>query len=148
MSTFISGIVTQLQSAVDTIDAAGEYYVSQSEIEELRETLSGLITDLEGEPMKGTPHRVFGESWGGGYLGHHTSIAEQHVQDARARVISGLGDFREAVVNAERLAVEADGDVADRWRALAGAPLIVDTATMNEGSSSLSQPDLSDSSTH
>lgn len=142
-----TGIISDLQGAVDVIAATGEYFVSEQEIAELRDTLSGLISDLESDPMSTTAGRVFGESWGGGYLAHHTSIAERHLRDNELDVLEGLNDFRGAVVSAERLAVETDGGVADRLRALADAPLIVDTSRMDDGASCLSQPDLTDNET-
>ncbi len=144
MATFFSGLVSSLQDAVDTIDAAGEYYVSQQEIADLRDNLTRLIADLEGQAAPATSQRVFGESTGGHFVGHHTNVAERHVREELGRVNAGLAGFREAVVHAERLAVETDGGVADRLRALADAPMVIDAPHLSEESGALSDPDFRD----
>ena len=145
MTPFFSGLVSSLQDAVDTIDAAGEYYVSQQEVADVRTNLTRLISELESEPPPSTATRVFGESSGGHFVGHHTTIAERHVREELGRVNVGLTGFREAVVHAERLAVETDGSVADRLRALAEAPMVIDGPNVNDGAGPLSDPDFHDS---
>ena len=145
MTPFFSGLMTSLQDAVDTIDAAGDYYVSQQEVADLRSNLTRLISDLESQPPPATATRVFGESMGGHFVGHHTSIAERHVREELGRVNAGLAGFREAVVHAERLAVETDGSVADRLRALADAPMVIDDPHLPDGSTALTDPDFHDS---
>jgi hypothetical protein len=51
------------------------------------------------------------------------------------------------VTYAERTAVETDGDIADRLRALAAAPIVVDSGTVADGSSCVDQPDLTTNDT-
>ena len=145
MTPFFSGLVSSLQDAVDTIDAAGEYYVSQQEVADVRANLTRLISGLEEERPPATATRVFGESTGGHFVGHHTSIAERHVREELGRVNAGLTGFREAVVHAERLAVETDGSVADRLRALADAPVVIDAPHLADQSAALTDPDFHDS---
>lgn len=145
MTPFFSGLVTSLQDAVDTIDAAGEYYVSQQEVADVRANLTRLISELESEAPPATATRVFGESTGGHFVGHHTTIAERHVREELGRVNAGLTGFREAVVHAERLAVETDGNVADRLRALADAPVVIDDPQLADGAGALTDPDFHDS---
>jgi hypothetical protein len=143
----MGGLIDGLQGALDTVDALGEYMVSHAEIENLRSLLNGLIEDLEAEPMDRTSEASFGESWGGGYMAHHTSIAERHVREAVADLVSGLTDYREAVDNAERMAVDTDDGVAATLRARANAPIIVDQTTITDGAGCLDQPDLTDNDT-
>lgn len=138
------GLVSTLQDAVSAIDAAGDYFVSQQEIADLRANLTGLIADLESQAPPATAGRVFGESTGGAFVAHHTEVAERHVRQAVTEIGQGLTDFREAVAHAERLAVETDGDVSERWRSLAAAPLIVDQTRVASGAGALGDPDFRD----
>jgi hypothetical protein len=135
-------LISGLNQAVDAIDALGEFLVAQEEFQKLRQLLTESIEDLESQPLVRTPAGSFGESYSGGNLGHHTEIAERHVSGAIDDLIAGLTAYSEAVAYAERTAVDTDDDVAARLRALAAAPIVVDSSTITDGASCVDQPDL------
>lgn len=140
----LDGALGQLQ---DTIEALGEYAMSETEIESARTMLNSLIQDLQSDPVQTTGETAFGQHWWGGHLGHHTSIAERHVTQTINDLVTGLNDYRDAVDNAERMAVDTDGDTAARLRALASAALVVDDSIIAEGSACIDAPDLSNNPT-
>ena len=144
MSGFFGGMIGGLQDAVDAIDALGDYYVSQAEMENLRTLLQGMIGQLEERDMQRTGAASFGQSTGGGYMGHHTSVAEKHVAAAIQDIAKGLNDYLDAVNHTERLAIGTDDNNADRLRALADAPFIAPTGPINDGGNCLDQPDFTD----
>ena len=53
--------------------------VSAQTIADIKEILARNIEDLEAKPLDRTSQSAFGQSYWGGQLGHHTSIAERHV---------------------------------------------------------------------
>ncbi len=77
-----------------------------------RRSASGRnIEHLESKPLDRTSQSAFGQSYRGGQLGHHTSIAERHVVEAINELVVGLDGFRESVERAYQHIEETDGGV-------------------------------------
>jgi hypothetical protein len=64
-------------------------------IEEVRTMLAGSAQDLEKGNVKPISQAVFGGSDAGAQLGHHSSVAQQHVADAVLKMAAGLRGYRD-----------------------------------------------------
>ena len=69
--------------------------VSAQTIADIKEILGRNIEDLEAKPLDRTSQSAFGQSYWGGQLGHHTSIAERHVVEAIQDLVVGLDGYRD-----------------------------------------------------
>ena len=85
--------------------------VSAQTIADIKEILARNIEDLEAKPLDRTSQSAFGQSYWGGQLGHHTSIAERHVVEAIQDLVAGLDGYRASVEWAYAHIEETDGGV-------------------------------------
>lgn len=105
------GLVPGLGAVADLLT---ELAVSAQTIEEIKEILNRSIERIEAKPMDRTAETTFGESWWGGELGRHTSIAERHVVEAMSDLVTGLSGYRDSVEWTWRQIEGADGDTQGR----------------------------------
>jgi hypothetical protein len=64
-------------------------------IADVRSMLAGSAHDLESGNVKPIDTGVFGGSDQGGLLGHHSSVAQQHVAKAVLQMAAGLRGYRD-----------------------------------------------------
>jgi len=122
----VTGLLTDLAVSAQTID-------------EIKEILSSNIEDLEARPLDRTATSAFGESYWGGQLGHHTSIAERHVVEAISDLVVGLTGYRDSVEWAWRHMEDTDGGVSG---SLTGVTARINEETFNQAAACVNQPDL------
>jgi hypothetical protein len=113
--------------------------VSAQTIADIKEILSRNIEDLEAKPLDRTSQSAFGQSYWGGQLGHHTSIAERHVVEAINELVTGLDGYRESVEWAYQHIEETDGGVGG---SLTNITVQIDENRFNEAAACVDQPDL------
>lgn len=113
--------------------------VSAETITEIKEILGRNIEDLEARPLDRTSQSAFGQSYWGGQLGHHTSIAERHVVDAINDLVVGLSGYRDSVEWAWRHFEDTDGGVNG---SLTGITVRINEETFNNAAGCVDQPDL------
>ena len=121
--------------------------VSAQTIAEIKEILNRNIQDLEARPMDRTATSAFGESYWGGELGHHTSVAERHVVQAINDLVVGLSGYRDSVEWAWRHMEDTDGGVSGDLTNIAGrtaaAPYVrINEDAFNQSAACVDQPDL------
>lgn len=121
--------------------------VSAQTIADIKDILNRNIQDLEARPMDRTATSAFGESYWGGELGHHTSVAERHVVQAINDLVAGLSGYRDSVEWAWRHLDDTDGDVSGSLTTIAGrteaAPYVqINEETFNQSAACVDQPDL------
>jgi hypothetical protein len=124
-----------------------ELAVSASTIAEIKEILNRNIEVLEEKPMDRTAESTFGQSYWGGQLGHHTSIAERHVVQAINDLVVGLSGYRDSVEWAWRHFEDTDGGVSGSLTNIAGraeaAPFVqINQDKFDNASNCVDQPDL------
>jgi hypothetical protein len=76
------------------MDMLGELGLPEDLIEDVRGMLGRNADDLETHNVKPIG-AVFGGSDAGGLLGHHSSVAQQHVAKAVLQMAAGLRGYRE-----------------------------------------------------
>lgn len=113
--------------------------VSAQTIADIKEILARNIEDLEAKPLDRTSQSAFGQSYWGGQLGHHTSIAERHVVEAINELVVGLDGYRESVEWAYQHLEETDGGVGG---SLTNITVQIDENRFNEAAPCVDQPDL------
>ena len=113
--------------------------VSAQTIDEIKEILGRNIEDLEARPLDRTSQSAFGQSYWGGQLGHHTSIAERHVVEAINDLVVGLSGYRDSVEWAWRHMEDTDGGVTG---SLTGITVRINEETFNNAAACVDQPDL------
>ena len=123
----VTGLLTELAVSAETI--AG-----------IKEILSRNIEDLEAKPMDRTAQSTFGESYWGGQLGHHTTIAERHVVEAIQDLVTGLSGYRDSVEWAWRNFEDTDGGVSGD---LGSITVRIDENKFDSAADCVDQPDLS-----
>jgi hypothetical protein len=77
---------------VEMLDVLG---LPEDLIERVRTMLAGSADDLESGKPKPISTSLFGGSEAGGQLGHHSSVAQQHVADAVNQMAAGLRGYRD-----------------------------------------------------
>jgi hypothetical protein len=138
------GLVPGLGAVTDLLT---DLAVSAGTIAEIKEILSRNIEVLEEKPMDRTAVTTFGESYWGGQLGHHTSVAERHVVEAINDLVVGLNGYRESVEWAWRNFEDTDGGVSGSLTNIAGraegVPFIqINEDAFNQANDCVDQPDL------
>lgn len=113
--------------------------VSAQTIADIKEILARNIEDLEAKPLDRTSQSAFGQSYWGGQLGHHTSIAERHVVEAINDLVVGLDGYRASVEWAYEHLEETDGGVGG---SLTNITVQIDESRFNEAAPCVDQPDL------
>jgi hypothetical protein len=113
--------------------------VSAETIAGIKEILSRNIEDLEAKPLDRTSQSAFGQSYWGGQLGHHTSIAERHVVDAINDLVVGLDGYRASVEWAWQHIDETDGGVTG---SLTGITVRIDENKFDSAAACVDQPNL------
>jgi hypothetical protein len=113
--------------------------VSAETITEIKEILNRNIEDLEARPLDRTSTSAFGESYWGGQLGHHTSIAERHVVQAISDLVVGLSGYRDSVEWAWRNFEDTDGGVNG---SMTNLTVRIDETAFNQAAACVDQPDL------
>lgn len=124
-----------------------ELAVSAATIAEIKEILSRNIEDLEAKPLDRTAESSFGQSYWGGQLGHHTSVAERHVVEAINDLVTGLSGYRDSVEWAWRNFEDTDGGVSGSLTNIAGraeaAPYVrINQDAFGDAAACVDQPDL------
>ncbi len=122
----VTGMLTDLAVSAQTID-------------DIKEILGRNIEDLEARPLDRTSQSAFGQSYWGGQLGHHTSIAERHVVEAINDLVVGLSGYRDSVEWAWRHFEDTDGGVTG---SLTGITVRINEDTFNSAVGCVDQPDL------
>lgn len=128
-------------------DLLSDIAVSAATIAGIKEILNRNIEDLEAKPLDRTSASAFGESYWGGQLGHHTSVAERHVVEAINDLVVGLSGYRDSVEWAWRHLEDTDGGISDTLTTLTGraetAPFVqIDEDTFGDSADCVDQPDL------
>lgn len=77
------------------VDMLGVLGLPEDLIEDVRSMLAGSAHDLEAGNVQPISPGVFGGSEAGGMLGHHSSVAQQHVADAVRQMAAGLRGYRD-----------------------------------------------------
>jgi hypothetical protein len=113
--------------------------VSAETIAGIKEILSRNIEDLEAKPLDRTSQSAFGQSYWGGQLGHHTSIAERHVVQAINDLVVGLDGYRASVEWAWQHIDETDGGVNG---SLTGISVRIDENKFDSAAACVDQPNL------
>ena len=113
--------------------------VSAETIAGIKEILSRNIEDLEAKPLDRTSQSAFGQSYWGGQLGHHTSIAERHVVQAINDLVVGLDGYRASVEWAWQHIDETDGGVTG---SLSGITVRIDENKFDSAAACVDQPNL------
>ena len=87
-----------------------EINVDEETIQSIVNVLETGIDVLE-TPLPSLDQSVFGGSYWGGQLGHHTDIAHQHVVQAMTDMLAGLDRYRVGVQRYAQETIEVDGNV-------------------------------------
>ncbi len=124
-----------------------ELAVDAQTIADIKEMLNRNIEVLEKKPMDRTPESTFGQSYWGGQLGHHTSIAERHVVEAINDLVTGLNGYRDSVEWTWRNFEDTDGGVSGSLTNIAGraeaAPFVhINQDAFDRAAECVDQPDL------
>lgn len=88
MALFTPALVTQ---AVDLLE---DLNVEETTIRAIVQILTDSADDLHGKEPASVSTAVFGGSGSGAELGHHTSVAHQHVRDAMEAMVAGLTAYQ------------------------------------------------------
>jgi hypothetical protein len=142
------GMLPALGPVAAVTDLLTDLAVSAATIAEIKEILNRNIEDLEAKPMDRTAESAFGQSYWGGQLGHHTSVAERHVVEAINDLVVGLTGYRDSVEWAWRHFEDTDGGVSGTLTNIAGraeaAPFVrINEGTFDDSADCVDQPDLS-----
>lgn len=87
-----------------------EINVDEETIQSIVDVLETGIDVLE-TPLPPLDQSVFGGSYWGGQLGHHTDIAHQHVVQAMTDMLTGLDRYRTGVQRYAEETLEVDTNV-------------------------------------
>lgn len=138
-TTAALGFVPGLGSVAAATGLLTELALSAQTIADIKDILDRNIEDLEAQPMDRTAESTFGQSYWGGQLGHHTSVAERHVVEAIQDLVAGLNGYRESVDWAWRHMEDTDGEVSG---SLTGIQVRIDENRFQEATACVDQPDF------
>lgn len=137
-------LAQQISTAVAKLNegGGGNFEVERAAIEELKTKLTTAIEELQGSNDPVIPASAFGPSDGGRYMGHHSMLAEQAAIDALVAIRDGITNYREAVIAANEIQVQADDAAAQDATTLA---LQVESSTIDLGTNYFDNDDLNTS---
>jgi hypothetical protein len=131
-TTAALGMVPGMGVIAVATDLLTELAVDAQTIADIKEILNRNITVLEEKPMDRTSESTFGQSYWGGQLGHHTSVAERHVVQAINDLVIGLNGYRESVEWVWRNFEDTDGGVSGDLTNIAGRAEATPVIRINE----------------